>query len=60
MKKADIKTGDVYELNGNLIMITTVLGERIYASDVEFDEESVPFASGNENLLTDYEIKKLK
>ncbi|MBE6904645.1 MAG: hypothetical protein E7480_08595 [Ruminococcaceae bacterium] len=60
MKKENIEIGGCYFLNGNIRMITNISNGNIYASDVEFDENGIPYATGCENLLTDYEVKHLQ
>ena len=61
MKKENIKIGDCYEDNGNFVMVTNIINNDIYVSDVEFDEDGIPQAiPDTENLLTDYEVKNLK
>lgn len=60
MKKENIKIGDLFELNGNWVIVTDN-NRGVEVADVEFDECNEPQAiKGTENYLTDYEIKNLK
>lgn len=65
MKKENIKMGDIYELNGNTVVITKILdnmGGTVYSAEAYFDEDGnyIGYDESTENAMTDSEIKYLK
>lgn len=61
MKKENIKTGDLYDHNGNCVIISNIINGDVYVSDVDFDEDGIPFAiEETEHFLTACEVKNLK
>lgn len=61
MKKENLKVGDLYEVNGEMVMVTRIFNEYVYVASVEFDENGEPRPMlKTENLMTNAEIKHLK
>ena len=62
MKKHLIKVCNLYTLDENLVLITAIHGENIYAAEPILSNDGdclVGFVRGTEKLLTDSEIKAL-
>jgi hypothetical protein len=61
MRKENIKIGDLYELGGELVMVTNIINGDVYISSVAIDEQGNHTAiERTENCLTDFEVKHLK